>query len=223
MNGGQDLGGMMGFGPVKAEVDEPFFHAEWEKRVLAVTLAMGATGSWNIDQSRHMRENIDPASYLSLSYYEIWLAGLEKLLISHHLLTGEEIAGGSGLGPVTPLKQVLKAGDVKTVLNRGSVSSRPTQSTPKFQVGDRITTRNMHPQGHTRLARYLRGHSGTIIEIHGCHIYPDSSAHGLAEASQWLYGVQFDARELWGNQARAGDHIHADLWEPYFQTPFSNR
>jgi nitrile hydratase len=52
MNGAQDLGGMMGFGPVAAESDEPWFHASWERRAFALTLAAGATGAWNIDMSR---------------------------------------------------------------------------------------------------------------------------------------------------------------------------
>jgi len=217
MNGGHDLGGMMGFGPINPEMDEPFFHAQWEKRVLAVTLAMGGTGTWNLDDSRHMRENIDPTSYLGWSYYEIWLEGLEKLLINHDLATAEEISSGHSQHPRTPVKQVLKAADVETVLNKGSLSTRATDSVPKFQVGDTVTTRNLHPQSHTRLARYLRGHTGKIIEVHGYHVFPDASAHALADASQWLYGVQFEARELWGEQAAEGDCVHADLWEPYFE------
>ena len=76
MNGAQDMGGMHGFGAVLAEPDEPVFHAEWERRVLALTLAMGATGEWNLDASRFARESRPPSEYLSKSYYEIWLAGL---------------------------------------------------------------------------------------------------------------------------------------------------
>src|SRR5215210_4739186 len=53
MNGAQDLGGMMGFGPIQIEQDEPWFHAAWERRAFGLTLAMGATGSWNIDMSQH--------------------------------------------------------------------------------------------------------------------------------------------------------------------------
>ena len=30
MNGGADLGGMQGFGPVNEEPNEPHFHADWE-------------------------------------------------------------------------------------------------------------------------------------------------------------------------------------------------
>ena len=29
MNGPQDLGGQMGFGPIAPEKDEPIFHGEW--------------------------------------------------------------------------------------------------------------------------------------------------------------------------------------------------
>ncbi|HUE46885.1 MAG TPA: nitrile hydratase subunit beta, partial [Aestuariivirgaceae bacterium] len=68
MNGAQDLGGMMGFGPIEPEENEPVFHAEWERRAFALTLAMGATGAWNLDVSRHARESLDPARYLSSTY-----------------------------------------------------------------------------------------------------------------------------------------------------------
>ena len=40
MNGAQDMGGVMGFGPVVAEKNEPVFHGRWEERVLAMTIAM---------------------------------------------------------------------------------------------------------------------------------------------------------------------------------------
>jgi hypothetical protein len=42
--------------------------------------------------SRHARENRDPVDYLSSSYYEIWLKGLEALLSERGLLTPEELS-----------------------------------------------------------------------------------------------------------------------------------
>lgn len=90
MNGGHDLGGTHGLGAIDAEIDEPCFHAEWERRAFALTLAMGARGEWNIDMSRHARENTDPVTYLSSSYYQTWLRGLERLLLDNgHLAPGE--------------------------------------------------------------------------------------------------------------------------------------
>jgi nitrile hydratase len=67
MNGVHDMGGAQGFGPVQPEVHEPVFHAAWERRALALTLAMGATGQWNIDMSRSRRESLPPADYLNCS------------------------------------------------------------------------------------------------------------------------------------------------------------
>ena len=40
------------------------FHAEWEKRAFALTLAMGMPGGWNIDMGRFARENRPPGEYL---------------------------------------------------------------------------------------------------------------------------------------------------------------
>ena len=80
MNGAQDMGGKHGFGPVTPEPNEPVFHGDWEKRAFALTLAMGMPGGWNIDMSRFARENRPPAEYLSMSYYQIWLAALEQMI-----------------------------------------------------------------------------------------------------------------------------------------------
>ena len=61
----------------------------------ALTLAMGAPGGWHIDQGRAARENLNPAEYLANSYYEIWIAGLQKLMAERGLLTADEIAAGT--------------------------------------------------------------------------------------------------------------------------------
>src|SRR4051812_11120875 len=64
-----DLGGQEGHGAVIPEAEGDLFHADWERTALAVTLAMGATGTWNIDESRGIRETLP--GYSSLTYYEI--------------------------------------------------------------------------------------------------------------------------------------------------------
>ena len=50
-----DLGGQPGHGRVVPEAEGELFHAAWERRALALTLAMGAAGAWNIDMSRAAR------------------------------------------------------------------------------------------------------------------------------------------------------------------------
>ena len=217
MNGGQDLGGIMGFGPVNPEPDEPVFHAQWERRAFALTLAMGSSGVWNIDMARHARESLHPARYLASSYYQIWLAGLTSLLIESNLVTPEELATGRQCEQPSPVPRVLAAADVDRIMAKGARTSRETPAAARFRVGDVVRARNMHPFGHTRLPRYLRGRTGEIARVNGAHVFPDSHAHGLGEDPQWLYTVRFTARELWGEDRNAADAVHADLWEPYLE------
>lgn len=215
MNGPQDMGGMMGFGPVAPEPDEPWFHAAWERRAFALTLAMGTTGSWNIDASRHARETLPPLTYWSSSYYEIWLEGLIKLMGERGLVSAEEVCTGKSTEPPRGVARVLKADMVAGVLAKGGPANRAAPAPARFKTGDKIRTRNIHPQGHTRLPRYARGHPGEIAGVHGCHVFPDSAAHGRGDDPQWLYAVKFAARELWGQDTP--DSIHIDLWEPYLE------
>lgn len=81
MNGIHDLGGMHGLGPINPETDEPVFHAEWERRLFGLMMATFAGGIYNVDEFRHTIERMDPADYLSTSYYEHWLHSLENMLI----------------------------------------------------------------------------------------------------------------------------------------------
>jgi nitrile hydratase len=215
MNGPQDMGGQTGFGPVLSESNEPVFHADWEARVLAMTVAMGATGSWNIDTSRHARETTPALTYWSSSYYEIWLEGLIKLMTERELITEDEVASGQVRMPPKPLKRVLAAGAVSNVLAKGGPATRPCAKPQAFAIGDRVRAKNLHPTGHTRLPRYARGKTGEIAAVHGTHVFPDSSAHGKGDDPQWLFTVRFSARELWGKESH--DHIHIDLWEPYLE------
>lgn len=215
MNGAQDLGGMQGFGPVAPEPDEPVFHTEWERRVFALTVAMGFTGQWNIDISRHARETLDPAQYLSSSYYQIWLAGLQKLLLRNELVSRDELASGKVTDPAVELKSILAAPEVARMLGRGGPSQREVSSEPAFAIGATVRAKNMNPPGHTRLPRYARGRIGIIDRNHGAHVLPDANAHGQGEQPQWLYSVRFAAEELWGAPDPDGDAVFIDMWESY--------
>jgi nitrile hydratase subunit beta len=215
MNGPQDMGGMMGFGPVALEPNEPLFHAAWERRALGLSLAIGATGSWTIDQSRHERELLPPDKYWSLSYYEIWIAGLQNLLVKHGLATTAEIDTGKASVQAKPVKRVLHREHVAPVIAGGSPYNRKPNTKAKFSVGDGVRTINIVTKGHTRLPTYAKRKSGVIRKVHGCHVFPDSSGLGQGENPHWLYNVEFTAAELFGSHAK--DRICIDLWEPYLE------
>ncbi len=215
MNGAHDLGGMQGFGPVDPETNEPVFHAEWERRAFAVTLAAGALGKWNLDQSRYARETQPPAEYLNTSYYEHWLFGLEKLLVEKGLVTAEELATGkpasrAAQAPVGPQK-------MSEIILRGGAHRIQSDMPAVFAAGQAVRVKNRHPVGHTRAPRYVRGRLGTVDRDHGVFVFADSSGQGLGPKPQHCYVVRFAARELWGPEAPANDVVLVDLWDDHLE------
>jgi len=217
MNGPHDMGGMHCFGPVKPEHDEPLFHADWEKRAMALTVAMGFTGAWNIDVSRHARESLRPDFYLTSSYYKIWLAGLEKLMLQRDMVTARELENGQMETPARSVNRVLAASEVGKALAKGGPVDRQASSSPGFQVGDSVRTKNLNPAGHTRLPAYARDKTGRVVSIHGVHVFPDTNAKGEGECPAWLYSVAFGAQTLFGNGVGIDDLVMLDCWEPYLE------
>jgi len=214
VNGAADLGGMMGFGPVVPEPEHERFHAEWERRILALVLAMGAARRWSIDAGRFARESLPPSVYLTSSYYAIWTLGLERLLVAAGLVEADELAGGRSRGPGAEVR-AWSPDDARAAFAAGSPYTRPAPGPARFAVGDAVRTRVLHPTGHTRLPRYARGKQGTVERVHGAHVLPDSNAHGRGERPEWLYSVRFTGRELWGDAADPTLTVSIDAWDSY--------
>ena len=210
-----DLGGQPQSGAIVPEPGYETFHASWEPQAFALTLAMGATRLWNLDMARSARETLP--DYSKLTYYEIWLAGLERMLIERGLVTREELSAGRALAPASPLPRVMRAGDVAAVLAKGAPTHRDIQGTARFSVGNRVRTRSAKVAHHTRLPGYALGKRGRIERVHGAHVFPDTNARGLGEQPQWLYTVVFDAVELWGSDADEHHRISIDAWEAYLE------
>jgi len=213
MNGAHDLGGMHGLGPVEIEQDEPVFHSHWEKRMFALTLASGFHGKWNIDMSRYAREQMPPAEYLATTYYEHWLFGLQKLLVEQELVTAQELQAGHA--DAKSDARAVRAPDVGPLLRKRRAARLDEDVAPLFRAGDRVVARNIHPTGHTRLPRYARGRRGVIDRDHGVFIFADTHAMSRDKKPQHCYSVRFTARELWGAEASARDHIFVDLWDDH--------
>ena len=217
MNGAHDMGGMHGFGPVVAERNEPVFHAEWEKRAFALTLATNISARWNVDLVRFVRENRHPAKYLSMSYYQIWFAALEAMSKERALVTEDEIAAGHAFEKGKLTLRVLSPDGALKMMRRGAPTVRDSHTKARFGPGDRVRARNINSSTHTRLPRYVRGRVGTIARVMGYHVYPDSNATGAGENPQWLYSVRFAGPELWGQGTDPSISVHVDAWEPYLE------
>ncbi|MFG6531859.1 MULTISPECIES: nitrile hydratase subunit beta [unclassified Sulfitobacter] len=219
-----DMGGRFGDGAVVPEGEDVVFHADWHRRALALTLATGTLGKWNIDVSRHARECLAPTDYMRFSYYEKWIAGVADMLVARGVVSREELSGKAAPTPSPLAEKALKAPQVAGVLARGGPADRPSDIVPLFAPGDRVVTRkqpenSIVPGGHTRLPAYAAGASGRVLRLHGTHVLPDSNAHDLGEAPEPLYAVAFPASELWAHPEHPRDEVVLDLWQSYLEAP----
>jgi len=206
VNGIHDMGGLDGFGRVEVEADEPVFHHPWERAVFGISTAVLGRRIANGDAFRHAIERMDPAHYLASSYYEHWLTGVATLLVERGVVRAAELE--SRAAGAFPLAGAVRATDVPEVAPR---------STARFAIGTAVRVRNLHPPGHTRCPRYVRGRRGVIVRLDGRYPLHDVAAHADRPCDDHAYGVRFAARELWGPTAGANEAIHVDLWEHWLE------
>ena len=167
---------------------------------------------WTIDESRHARESLPPATYLSSSYYEIWTRALAVLLARHGMVTPEEAERGVALAPPSPVRRVLGADQVARTLAHGGPCDRLAATEPAFAVGASVRTMQMNPDGHTRLPRYARDKAGVIEAVRGVFVYPDTNASWRRRGSAVaLHRALHGARALGRGGERAGHGQHRRL------------
>jgi len=138
-------------------------------------------------------------------------------MVKSGLATRAEVESGKPAPGSPKATPALIASAVPGMLAKGRRASREVQAEARFKVGQAVRARNIHPTGHTRLPRYVRGKLGTIHLDHGVHVFPDTNADFLGENPQHLYSVRFAARELWGEQASSRDAIYLDMWDDYLE------
>ena len=216
MDGVHDMGGLADFGAVRAEPDEPVFHEDWERRVFALNMcALGHVGP--VDRVRHSIERMNPVKYLTTSYYEHWLHAIASLAQEMGYVTAEELANGRSAGPAQLPYPAPPADAVLALLRGGAPATRDVSAASVYAEGDKVRARNFEFAGHTRLPRYIRGKTGTVVALRGNHVFPDTHAHDKGENPHPLYTVRFEAAELWGDNVARRDCVHIDLWESYLE------
>lgn len=216
MNSIHDMGGMENMEPLEIEVDEPVFHDPWEGRVYGLLMSWGPWGRWQEWGSfRYALEQIDPADYLSWSYYEKWFSVHERKALETGLVTEAELQAGSA-DPAIPVPE-LAAYSPPSLGSRKLDMDEPAG----FKPGDLARTRELNPTGHIRLPRYVRDKIGEVVSDNGVYALQDTNEFGVRTGNtpQHVYTVRFEARELWGERGHEKDVIHVDLWEEYLEHP----
>jgi nitrile hydratase beta subunit len=220
MDGIHDLGGMHGFGPIEWEENEPVFHAAWEKIVRAMAEAIDANGLQTAAEFRHGIERMVPLHYLTASYYERWLFTVERQLVETGVVTERELDRRLTLLRTHPTMPLSHREDPELVQRLrvalfGQRALRTGGAQPRFAVGDRVVTRNIHPIGHTRLPRYARGKRGVIRGLRGVASCPDADFEGRGTQLEPVYSIGFSGVELWADSADPRADVYLDVWERY--------
>jgi len=76
-------------GPVP---DDQHDFALWEKRVDALMVLCSTKGYFTVDGLRRVLEDMGPAAFEELSYYERWIASINQNLIENGAYTTAELA-----------------------------------------------------------------------------------------------------------------------------------
>ena len=218
MDGIADMGGTEGWGLTHPpRVDEPVFAEPWQGRAFALTLLSLQLAGWNVDAFRHAEERLDRRAYLGDGYYGRLLNAAELMLTESAVLApsaieararnlhGERVAEPPVPQPVKPDYTPTAEGSLRTV-----------HASPAFAAGERVRAKNISPAGHTRLAHYVRGHTGIVVAIQPASVLPDTNAHFRGENPQYVYTVRFDSHELWGADAEPFA-LTIEMFESYLE------
>ena len=210
------MGGMHGLGPIPVDDDEAL-HEDWERRTFALHMIVQEHGVYDLDEFRHARERLDPAEYLEASYYEKWLASLELLLDEEGVVPETERAARLDTfdGTIAEREDPELTRRVREAFESDRFEA-VEQHEPRFDPGDEVVVRNVHPEGHTRVPGYARKATGIIRKHYGSFNLPDASVDG-EERSEPCYSVTFEASELWGEDTDA-DAVNIDMYESYVES-----
>lgn len=219
MDGIADMGGTEGWGSAHPpRDDEPVFGKAWEGRAFALTLLSIRMAGWNIDAFRHALERLSRADYLDDGYFGRWLNGAQLVLTESAVLApgaiearANNLRGQHVVEP--PPSQPIRPGYAPTA--EGSL--RVVDAAPAFVVGERVRVKNTSRPGHTRLPRYVRGHTGVVDLVQPASVLPDTNAHFEGENPEHVYTVRFDSHELWGAEAEPFA-LTIEMFESYLET-----
>lgn len=206
------------YGAVKScPPDAKPFGEDWERRAFALALLSMRVSGTNLDAFRYSMSRLSREDYLEDGYYGRWLRGAENMLTDSGIIAPgavdartRKLLGEDVVEPATP--EAHKPDYAPT----GPGSLRVVEDPPRFSPGDVVRAKDMQPEGHTRLPRYVRGRSGTVRRVQPAALLPDTHAHFAGENAQHVYSVAFPSRELWG-EGSEDFVLTIDLYESYLE------
>ncbi len=229
MNGMHDVGGMHGFGEVLPEENEPVFHEAWEGRTYVMLRGLNRKFPAKVPGlARDIIEQIEPARYLKINYFERFLEVLEKRALAEGIISEAELEdrmkliedGGGDPVPYSEDKEAAAA--AVAALKTNQLQPVAAGAPALFAAGDAVKALNLNWPGHNRLPRYIRGKRGWIERVNGRHRIEDAHADALGPNPQTVYTVGFEGAEVWGPESEANLKVYMELWEGYLEPAPAN-
>jgi len=211
------MGGMHGFGAVVAPRSGLPYHERWEPRVFALW-AISEVDDLGAGSGRRLRETMPPDEYLRASYYERWLWSNERRLLAKSTIAPGEIdawVSRLATGGIPPVVDDLD--QARRVLDgvRTQTSELGTAGETAFQPGDAVRVLRMHPPGHTRCPRYVRGAQGIVDAVRGTYPLPDDGPR--RREIEPVYSVAFSSEDVFGVGDEPAWRLYLDLQESYLE------
>ena len=153
-----------------------------------------------------------------MSYYEIWYTGLIANMLDAGMVTRAEIDSGMPAAGSVKLTPALMATRVPTFFANGAPKKRNVPVARQFPRRPARACAQYQSAQRIRGSRVMRADSiGVVARDYGIYVFPDTNASGQGEKPQHLYSVRFEARELWGAQAKPKDSVYIDMWDDYLE------
>jgi nitrile hydratase subunit beta len=216
------------------------FVEPWEKRIFGIHVAMMALSSqlplpatpskfntvWTWADLRKGAESLNPFDYFKYRYYEKWLGGISGYFVEKGYITEAELEARTQQVLQRSAPAPAPAGDpaidrrIVTYLVEGDSPKRDAAATPRFKVGDKVFVKNVPTIEHTRLPGYLRTRTGVVDTVYpATYVYLTSTGPDGVGPAMPVYGVRFDASDLWKGNTEPNLTIYADLFEAYLDKP----
>ncbi len=93
----------------------------------------------------------------------------------------------------------------------------PAPGDARFGRGRRVRVKRMHPPGHTRCPRYVRGVVGVVEAVRGADRLPDRAVYDEETDGEPVYSVAFSSEELWGSSDEPDWVVSLDLYDSYLE------
>lgn len=198
-------------GPVPGVDDAERFHEAWEAR----TFALGQTvrGLYTTDEFRHAIERLDAAGYVQITYFEKWLAAIERLAVEKGHVTPSELeaAREQRLQDLHEHTHALPA-----IRTHEDEHLQAPEAVERFTPGDTVILSG-GLGAHHRLPDWARGRRGAVRSVRGRFALPDLVVAGTPTDLRYaLYEVEVVATDAFW-EADPRDRLLLDVYDPYLE------